>query len=177
MSAYGDEIRIDTTEIEGLSEILERFPVEVQNRMVQRSLEQGAIVVRQAIMERAPVRADEKTLGSNSLPAGYVKADIRIAPRRSGRGWLIGASAATAHVVRWLELGHVLIVGGKRKRGKGGVTINSGGKVIGNVPAKPFLRPGFDASWRSGLNAIYAELTRQMDDYWKQSVRRIKKAS
>jgi hypothetical protein len=176
-SAYGDEISIDNSEIEGLAEILDKFPIEVQNRMLQKSLEQGAIVVRQAVMEAAPVRVDEKTSGSNSLPPGYVKADIRIAPRRSGRGWLIGGSKATAYVIRWLELGHMMVHGGKRAR-SGGRMINRGGIVsTEHVPAHPFLRPAFDASWKHGLNAIYAELVRQMDDYWKQTVRRMKKSA
>lgn len=177
---YGDAITIDASCMEDLAAALDKFPLMVQQRMLQKSLEQGAIVVRESIVAAAPVRSDDKTPKSTSLPAGWVKADIRIAPRKSGRGWLIGGSSVTAHVIRWLEFGHLMVVGGFRKvrtgRGPGKLATVGTTKNV-HVPAYPFLRPGFDASWRAGLNAIYSELQRQIADYWRRELKRGKRAA
>ncbi len=173
--AYGDEISIDTSELDGLAELLERFPLEVQNQMLSQALGAGASVVQIAIIQAAPVRVDPITPGSNALKEpGMVKADIRVAKMKNGRGWLIGASSLTAYVVRWLELGYALVKGGHAKTDShGGGT----GVQIGSVPGHPFLRPAFDASWHQALSAIALELQNRIAEYWRRTSGRMKKSA
>jgi hypothetical protein len=52
-----------------------------------------------------------------------------------GGGFIVMSNAPHAHLV---ELGHVLVHGGKRYMG---------GEEIGTVPAHPFLRPAVDKAW------------------------------
>lgn len=168
-----DFLTVDVSDFEGLAQLLERFPLDVQDKMLKKATGAGASVLQVAIINAAPERVDEHTTGSNALPPGYVKADIRIAALRTGRGWLIGPTPITGYVVRWLEHGHMLIKGGKRSR-RGKTSINVGGKVIGHVPAHPFIRPAFDAHWKEAVTALSQQLGADMAKYWKDTLRKLK---
>ncbi len=114
--AYG-EITIDTSELEGMAELLARFPADVQQKLLKPALGAGAAVFMLGVMANTPVRTDFAEGGaSNALPPGELKADIRaVAGGRNGRCWLVGAGPATAYVMRWLERGHQLVKGGQLK--------------------------------------------------------------
>lgn len=168
-----DFLTVDVSDFEGFAQLLERFPLEVQDKMLKKATGAGASVLQVAIINAAPERVGEHTTGSNALPPGYVKADIRVAPLKTGRGWLIGPSPVTAYVVRWLERGHLLIKGGKRG-GPRSARVNVGGKVIGHVPAHPFIRPAFDAHWREAVTALSQQLGAEMAKYWKDTLRKLK---
>ncbi len=161
-----EEISVDVSEFEGFAQLLDRFPLEVQNKFLKNATGAGASVMQVAVINAAPTKVEQSGPKSNSLPSGYVKADIRVeALKGVQRGWLIGPSKATAHVVRWLEFGYQLVRGGSLKSGRG--------HVVNHVAAKPFLRPAFDAHWRDANRAIAEQLGKQIDEYWKQTLKRV----
>lgn len=161
-----EEISIDTSELDGFAELLDRFPLEVQDKMVKQSLGAGAAVFMLGVMEKAPVRTDDAGSKSDALAPGMLKADIHAVAGRNGRAWYIGAGPKTAYVLRWLERGHLLLR--KSKLGK---------HVIGHVPAHPVLRPAFDQYWKTALHATAEELGTRMATYWQQTLGKIKKAT
>lgn len=161
-----EEVSIDTSELDGLAELLDRFPLEVQDKMVKQSLGAGAAVLMLGVMEKAPVRTDDAGAKSDALPPGLLKADIHAVASKTGRTWYIGAGVKTAYVLRWLERGHQLVRGGK-----------GGKKNIGHVPAHPVLRPAFDEYWRTALKATALELQARVAAYWKESLGKVKRAA
>ena len=110
-----------------------------------KALKAAGEVLRKEVSDRAPVKTEEFK-GSNSLPPGALKADIQLQVKVSeqGGGATIGPSRKTAYVARFVELGHRQVSHGKKK----------GRKVIGHVPAKPFLRPAFDAAGDAAVQAF-----------------------
>jgi hypothetical protein len=173
-----DEISVDTSELDGLAELLDRFPLDVQDKMIKQSLGAGAAVFMLGVMEKTPVRTDEVTGKSTALKPGMVKADIHAVAGKSGRAWYIGAGPKTAFVMRWLERGHLLVKGGTTawtngKRSRRG----SGGHVIKHVPAHPVLRPAFDGYWRTALHATAVELEARIAKYWKETLGKLKRAA
>ena len=182
MADYGDELSIDTSEFDGLADLLERFPLDLQNKLLAQSLKAGATVLQLSVIDHAPMRSDEKTAHQTSLRAGYLKADIRIEPMKNRRGYWIGAGAMTAHVLRWLERGHQIVKGGQlRTRGSNKeLRVNGklvGGGVVGHVPAYPVLRPAFDSSRETAVRATYLELQNRIADYWRQTIQKVKKVA
>jgi hypothetical protein len=161
-----DGISIDTHELDGLADLLDKFPLEVQDRMVRQAVGAGAAVLMLGVMEKAPVRTDAGSSKSTALPPGMLKADIHAVAGRAGRIWFIGAGPRTAYVLRWLERGHMLVTG--KKKGK---------HEVGHVPAYPVLRPAFDEYWQRALHATAEELQARIAAYWRKSVGVIKRAA
>jgi hypothetical protein len=170
-----DGITIDTSDFDKLAEILSRFPDDLQNKLMQQSLQPGAQVLHAAVIEKCPVRLDEPTAKSTGAKPNWLKADIRMARNKSGHGWRIGAGPTMAYLLRWLELGHRLVKGGKlgKKNKKKGTT----GVEIKSIPAYPVLRPAFDENTQSAVHAIAVELGNQIVSYWKQTLRILKKSA
>lgn len=162
-----DEVSIDVTELEGMADLLEKFPLEAQDKIVKQSLGEGAAVFMLGAMQKAPVRPDDGA-GSKSTAAqpGILKADFHAVASKTGRAWYIGAGPKTAYLLRWLERGHLLVRGGK------------GGKhVIGHVPAHPVLRPAFDEFWRTALKAFAEGIATRSQAYWEQTLKKLRRAA
>jgi hypothetical protein len=162
MASEYEEITIDDSEFEQMARMLEEFPQKVQEQMLLNATGAGATVLQLAVIERAPERVDQRTAGSTSLPAGYVKADVRVQKLKSEvvQGWLIGPSAITVHVWRWLEFGHLVRLA-KKFRGKQAAKVE-------HVPARPFVRPAFDEYWRTAYDVTVRRLGELIADYWRQ---------
>ena len=142
--------------------------------MLHVALRDGADVLQIGIMSKVPPREIGPTPGSNALKPGLLQADIRMVPKKNGRGWLIGAGTATSYVLRWLEYGHLLVKGGHAKNATHG---GGKGKVIGHVPAYPVLRPAFDVYWKDALHAVALGLQTQIANYWTQTLCKLKRAA
>ncbi|MDE2099253.1 MAG: hypothetical protein KGL39_18510 [Patescibacteria group bacterium] len=141
--------------VEGLDQVraeLARFDAAVQDRATRAGLRRAADTVADAIEERAPVRPALPS--GTALPPGALKADFGFTiSRRSGVLMaVIQPGKLTRHVARWVEYGHRMVKGGylSVKRGK----LRGHGKEVGNVPAHPFIRPGFEASVVPAVNAF-----------------------
>ena len=94
-------------------------------RLVDKALLAAAEPVRQEASRRAPVR-------TGRLASSIVAERER--PRRHLRRVRVGPNKE-AYYGLFVELGHVIRVGGSGRKGK----------VLGHVPARPFLRPALDA--------------------------------
>lgn len=127
----------------------------------RRAVRAGAQVIAEAMVERTPVQV-EKMVGSDSLDPGTVKANTNARVRMmdgepvglAGPHGLGGAVGKVAYVV---EYGHRMVVGGKSKLNAAGKFVGTG-KVVGDVPPHPFLRPAFESSVTPALEAMGAEL-------------------
>jgi len=121
----------------------------------------GAVMVEE-MKEGAPV-LDEKNAGSNALEPNALKTGIglRVEPVRDGLVIaFIGPKRGTRRVAHLVEYGHRLIKGGKSYVTAAGA--QGPGKLIGEVPAHPFLRPAFETSWQRSIEAFAAELKVQL---------------
>jgi HK97 gp10 family phage protein len=149
---------IDIT-IEGLADLkatFESLATKDANACILKALKAGAVVEQAAITEAAPV----KDTTGGMLPDGALKSDIEIKVHRpSGKLPYITVAPGnyTAAVARWVELGHRLVRGGYSKVTKSGKT-RGPGKVIGNVPAHPFVRPAYERSRQAVAAAISTTL-------------------
>lgn len=126
----------------------------------------GAVVIRDAMAESAPT-LDERTARSTALPRGALKVDIGVRMHPADREGYITAEIGPrkhAQVAWWVEFGHRLVKGGYSKLLVGG-RHRGGGSLIGDVPAHPFLRPAYEASWRKSLEEFRAELKRRLARY------------
>lgn len=122
----------------------------------------GANVIKEEMVLRAPV-LDRKTAQSNALEPGSLRNGIGVSMKKvvdSSVTALVGANKTVSHVARFVEYGHVLVRGGTRRLI--GKRVRGSGKIIGHVPAHPFLRPAFDSKAAACLEAMQAELAEQV---------------
>ena len=150
-----------TTQIEGLKELdrkLGELGTKAARRVIRKALKAGGEVFRVAVAERAPERPDLHS--GTALPPGVLARDIEV-----DMGTADGLPAAiiepgsyTRHVARWVEYGHRLVKGGhsSMKRGK----LQGNGAQIGDVPAYPFIRPGYEASRAEATKVTCESLAR-----------------
>lgn len=133
--------------IEGQRQIVRRLNVlsdEVAKTHLEASTLEGAEVIRKAIEDKAPKQT------------GYLKEHIEkeIDPKNSRRNKVtvkIGPHK-DAFYAYFVEFGHALVKGSKKATKK----------VIGNVPAHPFMRPAFDESKRNVRQTILLALKRRL---------------
>lgn len=130
------------------------------NRATAKALRAGGKVIQAAIQERAPIRPPLPS--GNALPPGALALDIELQLGKSSATGLpvaiVSPGDFTAYVAEWVEYGHRLVKGGRNsmKRGK----LQGNGHQIGDVPAYPFIRPGYEASRGEAvevLQKVYAE--------------------
>jgi Bacteriophage HK97-gp10, putative tail-component len=130
-------------------------------RIIRHAVREGGRVVQAAITEAAPVRPDLPS--GTALPPGALKNDIVVKVRKEPDGSIsayIEPGSKTLHVARFVEWGHRLVREGRsRKRGGTlGQSYVGNGKVVGGVPAYPFIRPAFDASEAAAQDAIAMDI-------------------
>jgi hypothetical protein len=140
----------------------------VQEDDTHKAVRAAARVVSEEMGIEAPV-LDEKTARSTALDPGALKAGIRVNEVRKIADGLIralmGPRKGTRRAAHLVEYGHRLIRGGTSSVGPRGAT--GPGKLIGDVPAHPFLRPAYEASWRNSLERFAAELKLQLARFIK----------
>jgi HK97 gp10 family phage protein len=155
-----------TATVTGLKELDARLTAMGQDeakRCIRKSLRAGAVIVQQAIQERAPVRADDQT-GGNALPPGALKNDIQIHSTHDGDNLAIaiGCGSHTAHVGRLIEYGHRIVTGGTSTLTKSG-QYRGKGKEQGFVTAAPYIRSGYEASRAEAVDAMMTTLAKEIE--------------
>jgi HK97 gp10 family phage protein len=148
-------------QIEGLTKCiakLENAGAQMGNTEMRKALRVGGKVIKEAMVERAPV-LDKRTQNSTALEPGALRDGIRVyVPQDEEQPQaLIGPNAKTAHVARWIEYGHRQVSGGYSKVMADGKT-RGPGKAGADVPAYPFLRPAFEGSIAEAGAAVEASL-------------------
>ena len=143
-------------DIKGLAELkatLESLATKDAERCIDLALKNGAQIEQAAITAAAPV----KDTTGGILPDGALKSDISIVRHRSKTTGLpyytVQPGKYTAFVARMVEYGHRLVRGGRSRLLKNGKAIGPG-KEIGEVEAKPFIRPAYEESQAAVANAI-----------------------
>jgi HK97 gp10 family phage protein len=146
--------------IEGLEEtvaMLEQAPRTIAARGYRKALQAGANVIANAVEARTPIKAEETggLLEQGELRESLVT-DIELNSDLRGGVAEIGFGK-NGHVALWVEYGHRQVEHGAKwaDRQKG-----YEGKLLGEVPAKPFMRPAADASAEAAVDA-YAESLKQ----------------
>ncbi len=137
---------------------LASFDQKTQTLAMRRGLHDAGVVVQAAITEAAPVRMPMKS--GTALPPGALKSDITLRVTKSSSGMMavIQPGPLTRHAARWVEYGHRLVRGGYSRVLRNGRT-RGPGSVVGEVPAHPFIRPGFESSVGEAVRAFINGLT------------------
>jgi hypothetical protein len=117
----------------------------------------GARVIAEAMAASAPV-LDVKTAQSNSLDPGDMKEGMRARVHQvdgepEGLAGPTGKNGNVPKVAYVVEYGHRMVKGGRSKLNALG-KFEGSGKVVGDVPAYPFLRPAFESSANEALEAM-----------------------
>jgi HK97 gp10 family phage protein len=132
-----------TSEVQGLQELqraLDALPDKIAKRLMTRAGRAGGAVFKEQMVNHAP-RSGSSVFGqalknskvSGSIRYGPLYDHMRITVSFQGVHWMtvkIGPSKGTAFYARFYEYGTI------------------------HQPARPFMRPVFDAEWREALNAF-----------------------
>jgi hypothetical protein len=134
-------------------------------KVERKAMRAGGSIIQAAIIAAAPVRTNLPS--GTALPPGAVKSDILLNVVKepdASISAIVRPGKLTLHVVRWLEYGHELIVGGRK--GKGGV---NKGRVEAINAGQGFVRVSFEGSEAEAVAAIEkvlaAALTQAATEY------------
>ena len=153
-------VRFEFPDGKAMAAALRDLPADVAGEVMETALIAGATPIRDAAIMRARIHR-----GPRRRPEALALADTIKIQVRERAGWraavVVGTKQPTAHLV---EFGHRLVVGGRlgRRRAlksgprKGEIT--GGGRVIGQVPAYPFLRPAADENAETAVRLIGSTL-------------------
>jgi HK97 gp10 family phage protein len=147
---------MNEVKVEGLQELrellLRRLPEHIQTKALQAALTKAARPILNEAKARIPVktgRAKRSIYSYRSRLSTKQKAVRHIAVR-SGRRY----GSKDAYYWRWIEFGRGEVVvgkkrgaprGGERAASLGNMTAGWFGKSVKAVPARPFMRPAFEA--------------------------------
>jgi Bacteriophage HK97-gp10, putative tail-component len=139
-------------------------PVRVK-KITRKALRSGAMVIRDAVAERAPERPDLPS--GTALPIGALKNDIIIRSYTNDNGKEVASvqpGTMTDHVAAWVEYGHQQVAGGRLSvSGKGsGHRLGVHGMTSTFVPPHPFFRPAEEASEAAATEAITESLSEDL---------------
>ncbi|HKD60548.1 MAG TPA: hypothetical protein VKB47_08810 [Terracidiphilus sp.] len=156
---------------EGLAEIeqkLKGLATKDAQRIVRAGCMAGGRVLQEAITERAPERPDLPS--GDALPPGALARDIVVHFGRDLQGLpaaIVAPGKYTRHVAMWVEYGHRMIKGGYNRLVRNGLGRGPGRRIkldtaTGDVPAHPFIRPGYEASRGTAVTAAIAAVRKEL---------------
>jgi HK97 gp10 family phage protein len=140
-------------------------------QILRKGLRAGGEIIQAAVIEAAPVRTDPWTGPSKNdawnLPPGALKSDIGLrvtgSQKDGGLFAIIGPGRFSRNVAEWVEFGHRIVTGGRHsnwgRRGKG--------RVMGQVPAHPFIRPAFEMSEGEAIAALKETVVSEVEKHMK----------
>lgn len=146
------------TGFEALDRELAKLPLKIQNKIVKKMVREGAKIVQRDAKQKAPRKSGRlksaiivRAKTRRELRPNTVAAKVMIRTKATKRGKI----APHAHLI---EYGHQQVVGGK---------LGSGGKVVGFVAARPFMRPAFDNNKQKIVNTMRRIFGRGIREYKK----------
>jgi hypothetical protein len=150
-------------EVSGLAEtmaMLREAPQTIKAKGYIKALSAGGNIIASAIEGLCPVKAEDTggLLDRGELREGVsveVTLDTQLRGGIAKIGW---TTKRLADVANWVEFGHRVVIpnGGTYRDGKGRTRK---GSHVADVPAHPFIRPGFDASAEAAVDAMAASLS------------------
>jgi len=145
-----ETLRLEFAHGKELAAALRDLPRAVRGEILVAALVDGAAPIRDAagalVRHRGPRRRPETVPLADSIQTFPGKRDALHAVVE------VGTKKPTAHLV---EFGHRMVVGGK---------LGSGGRVVGQVPAYPFLRPAADENMEATVQIIGESLGHEIED-------------
>lgn len=140
----------------------------IADKATRAAVRAGSEVISAEEIQEAPV-LDHKTAQSTSLEPMAIKSGIRINSVRKVSDYviraLVGPRKGTRKAAHLVEFGHRLIKGGRSWVDATGP--KGPGRLIGDVPAHPFLRPAYESSVKKSIEAFAAELKKQLGRFIK----------
>ncbi|WP_420239262.1 HK97 gp10 family phage protein [Telmatobacter bradus] len=163
--------------LQGLNELDTKFmnlSANEADRCKAHALVAGGRVIQKAITERAPMRP---VLPSRTaLPPGALAQDIELLLERNRETKSLQAvifpGKLTAWAAKFVEYGHRMVKGGYMKfdaagnvlrKAKNAHQIKAARGFMDDVPAYPFIRPGFEASVAEAIEASTADFVEQFE--------------
>lgn len=155
-----------TAQIVGLKELdakLSELQTTTATRVINDGLMAGGRIFQAAVTARAPERP--LLPSGTALPPGALRIDIEVHKSHDPDGLpavIVGPGKFTQHAARWVEYGHRLVTGGYSKVMASGKT-RGHGKEIGEVPAYPFIRPGYEAAREEAVGATVMTIAYEIE--------------
>lgn len=159
-----------TEQFVGLKELdakLSALKTTEAHRIIKQGLLDGGEVIQAAVQGLAPERPQLPS--GTALPVGALARDIELHFGKDEAGLpaaIVSPGKYTAYAARWVEYGHRLVKGGRlsMRRGK----MRGSGQQIGEVPAHPFLRPGFEESQQEAVEVTVQSIASGIDRAMKK---------
>lgn len=158
---------LPATTVEGIEDInrgLRALPGKLREKALRRAARRGGEIIRQKAKDKVPVRTGrlrESITTTVRFPNPFT-VDAEVGPKSAfkfvkveltlGSGRQLVATGWYAHFV---EFGHVL---------------KARGKVIGNVPPRPFLRPAADESVEDAVRVTLQEIDKDIVKFNKKQL-------
>lgn len=144
--------------IEGLKELdaaLKKLGPAVYRRVTKAAVRAGARPIIKAARANLASRSDQDDWPNSGTTAKSIIAKVKAYPNKQVAVAIIGPNTKTsatvggkkhvpAYIAHLVEEGHDTVKGGKKNRRKG--SNPKGVKVLGKVPAHPFLKPAVQSS-------------------------------
>lgn len=166
-----------TLQMQGLTELLQRVRTlddKIQKKVIRRSVYAGAKIMKQSVVDHAPVAGASHYRGGRLVPPGTLKraplhkwarelSDLRsqayVVTLRRGKEWRsVGKRGVDkdAYYWPWVEYGHKVVA----RQGKAGKSTLRARRTtaLGRVPERPFFRPAYQAAEGPARDAIKARM-------------------
>lgn len=166
--------------LEGMKELvqaLRRMPIEVRAQKLEQAAVAGATVIAQAAQARA-VGAFTSRSGTLMRVVQNLKKFVRVLSR-SPEQVIVQVWPHRIPYAHLIEAGHRLIARGTNRRTKrgekgpsgrrkrGGI-IRGSGTEIGQVAARPFVGPAYDATKEQAAQRVLDELWHSIEQVWRK---------
>src|ERR1039458_2397877 len=137
---------------------LQGLPHRIARRCIEDAMQAGGDVLLAAMKALAPERTDTPTPRSNSLPAGFLRADLTTQVQvKPGFAPIVkvGPTKYTSYVAWWIENGWTPTGHGKSRKGR---------KQVGApIPGKHFMAASFDESIARAADAMLSSLSESLE--------------
>lgn len=158
-----------TIDSRALEERLKSLSDKQVAKIVTTALREGAKVYQAAVVESAPIRTDDVTRStSDALPPGALKHDVVLRKEGKALAYDVRFGAETAHVARFVDEGHRIVIGGRSSLSKKTGKTRGKGRQVGFVTGSGFFRRAFDESTQKASEVVEATIKTQIEKEWKK---------
>lgn len=166
-------------EIKGLKELdneLKNLPEKLQREIVHNAIMEGSKIVYEDAQKRIPIRTKEWKGMKYKHPKGSLKAKglfvgLGKRTKRSVTSYIVGTNQKYGWYGLFLEFGHLRVAKKKIKErfkyksGLTGKTRSRPGRILGFVPARPFLLPALEAKSHEVIEKMRTTIKGYIDKY------------
>lgn len=141
-----------------------------KDKIMATALRAGAKVFKDEVLAQTPERTDgvPESPKSTPLPPGALKADVRAYKIARELNYAVDFGDQTAHVARFVNDGHRIVVGGRARFDEHGRQKNGPGHQIGMVPGTGFFDKAFETAVKPATEAIEESMVSQIEKAWER---------